>query len=579
MTLLIISFIAGILTVLAPCILPLLPVVVGGALADSGGINKKRAFTIIGSLGISVIVFTILLKATTLLINIPPDFWTWFSGGIIVLIGIIFLFPVLYEGGWMARLSAKSNVLLASGERRGNFAGNVIMGAALGPVFSTCSPTYFIVLATVLPVSPALGMVYILAYVLGLSLSLLLITFLGQKIMARLGLVANPRGWVKKFFGILFILVGIAIITGADKNLQTKILDSGFFDITKVEQKLLEFEDNRSQEKEEESPEEEVMMEEDEESETTMPNKDSKKYELAKDISSPDAFINTGGEPISIHELRGDKVVLIDFWTYSCINCQRTTPYLNAWYEKYKDQGLEIIGIHTPEFAFERLEKNVRDAVEKARIEFPVVLDNDYSTWTSYGNRYWPRKYLIDIDGHIIYDHIGEGAYEETEMKIKEALEDRAEKLSQDVSIGGETVGKISKTSFAQSPEIYFGSWRNEHLANGEKGSGLHTYTLPEDIEKNKLYLEGPWGLTWEYAESQGESKIVFRFEAKEVYMVASSPLGVDIDIYQDGVFVKTLPIGPDQLYTLIENDSAGEHTLEIRIPENGLQAFTFTFG
>jgi thiol-disulfide isomerase/thioredoxin len=145
---------------------------------------------------------------------------------------------------------------------------------------------------------------------------------------------------------------------------------------------------------------------------------------LAPDISTPDGFINTDGKPITLAELRGKKVVLVSFWTFSCINCKRTLPYLNEWYSKYKDQGLEIVSIHTPEFAFEKVLKNVEDAVKVQGIQYPVVLDNDFSTWQAYGNQYWPRKYLLNKDGYIIYDHIGEGAYEETENRIKQALEE-----------------------------------------------------------------------------------------------------------------------------------------------------------
>ena len=145
----------------------------------------------------------------------------------------------------------------------------------------------------------------------------------------------------------------------------------------------------------------------------------SKRYSVAKEITTPDGFINTDGKPVTIGEFVGKKVVLLDIWTYSCINCQRTTPYLNAWYEKYKDDGLVIIGLHTPEFEFEKVYQNVLDATNRLGIKYPVVLDNDYSTWNAYQNRFWPRKYLIDIDGFVVYDHIGEGAYEETETKDK----------------------------------------------------------------------------------------------------------------------------------------------------------------
>jgi len=161
-----------------------------------------------------------------------------------------------------------------------------------------------------------------------------------------------------------------------------------------------------------------------------------KKYEPAKEVSTPDGFINT--DSVTVSELVGKKIILVDFWTYSCINCQRTLPYLNSWHEKYADKGLVILGLHTPEFEFEKGYENVKRAVEKFSVRYPVILDNDYSTWTSYKNRYWPRKYLIDIDGFIVYDHIGEGAYEETEKKIQELRTFISEKkidLSSEVNI------------------------------------------------------------------------------------------------------------------------------------------------
>lgn len=153
-----------------------------------------------------------------------------------------------------------------------------------------------------------------------------------------------------------------------------------------------------------------------------------KKFDAAREITTPNGFINTDG--ITVSEFIGKKVILIDFWTYSCINCQRTIPYLNSWYEKYEKEGLIILGVHTPEFEFEKDYNNVVKAVEKFEIKYPVILDNDYSTWTSYKNRYWPRKYLIDIDGFIVYDHIGEGAYNETEEKIVELLSEKDKLLN-----------------------------------------------------------------------------------------------------------------------------------------------------
>lgn len=240
MTLLVVAFIAGVLTVLAPCILPLLPIIVAGSLDDSE-MNKKRAFVVVASLGVSIVAFTLLLKASTALIDIPQDFWKWTSGGIIFVFGLITIFPSLWERiSFISKISLKSNEALTSGYKKKSVWGDMIVGFALGPIFSACSPTYFVILATVLPVSPSVGMIYLLTYTLGLCIALLFVTLVGQRIMTSLGIVADPRGWFKKTIGILFILVGVAIITGYDKELQISILDAGFFDVTKVEQRLLE---------------------------------------------------------------------------------------------------------------------------------------------------------------------------------------------------------------------------------------------------------------------------------------------------------------------------------------------------
>ncbi len=310
------------------------------------------------------------------------------------------------------------------------------------------------------------------------------------------------------------------------------------------------------------------------------------------EIASPAGFLNA--EPFTLGELVGKKVILVDFVTYSCINCIRTFPYLNAWYEKYQGEGLEIVGIHTPEFAFEKDIENVRAALKKYDIEFPVVLDNDYATWRAYGNNYWPRKYLIDIEGNIIYDHIGEGAYEETEEKIRAALRERAEKLGERAPETGALAaeGIPEGERFAQSPEIYFGSARNERLAGAKRlVSGTQSFEEPTMPVANALYLTGTWNIEPEYAESLSEdARIIFRYRAKDVFMVASAQKGVEIEVWQDGVLLRTargadvseegvVRIQEEDLYHLIRNPGGEEHTLELRVRGKGLQAFTFTFG
>lgn len=302
------------------------------------------------------------------------------------------------------------------------------------------------------------------------------------------------------------------------------------------------------------------------------------------ELSSIDGYINTNGKPITLAELKGKKVVLLDIWTYSCINCQRTLPYLNLWYEKYKDQGLEIIGLHTPEFAFEKVQSNVENAVKKFGIKYPVVLDNDYSTWNALGNQYWPRKYLVDMDGYIVYDHTGEGGYEETEKQIQKALKELNERLNTQKDVTTDISKPTNVITMdggkVKSPEVYFGSGRNEYLGNGKAfQAGEQTFTLPTTISPNTLYLMGTWNIAAENAENKSTASILFSYEAKNVYMAAGSKSGVEVEIYQDEKFVKKIKITDEQLYPLIEDSSYGKHVLKIVIPKAGLEAFTFTFG
>lgn len=238
MTFLAISFIAGILTVLAPCILPLLPVVIG---SSASGRSKSTPYIVVASLGVSIILFTYILKASTAFIMVPPEFWMYISGGILFLFGLTLAFPNLWSKvPGIARLSISSNKLLGAGYQKKSVWGDVVIGAALGPVFSTCSPTYFVILASVLPASFFLGTVYLLAYTFGLSLILLFIALLGERFASRLSGFSDPNSKFKRGLGVLFVTLGLLIISGYEKKLETAILDGGYFDITKIEYKLLD---------------------------------------------------------------------------------------------------------------------------------------------------------------------------------------------------------------------------------------------------------------------------------------------------------------------------------------------------
>lgn len=320
------------------------------------------------------------------------------------------------------------------------------------------------------------------------------------------------------------------------------------------------------------------------------------KYERAKEITTPDGFINT--EPINIEEHIGKKVILVDFWTYSCINCQRTLPHLTAWDEKYRDDGLLIIGLHTPEFEFEKDYGNVVRATEKWGVDYPVVLDNDYSTWRAYKNRYWPRKYLIDIDGFIVYDHIGEGAYEETEEKIVELLNERRAVLGEDGVVSVEE-GEVDedKVDFSQvgTRETYLGSARVEYLLNLPRIACLSDsceYSFTNNQNIRGYELDGMWHMHEEHVlleEAGGKLRIAFT--ANKVNLVAGNEFPVRARITIDGEPVNETNAGTHvedgivtfqehDLYNLIDLGGNYEsHILEIEFLDGGVSAFAFTFG
>jgi thiol-disulfide isomerase/thioredoxin len=324
----------------------------------------------------------------------------------------------------------------------------------------------------------------------------------------------------------------------------------------------------------------------------------AKQYLKAKEITDPTGFINSPNAstsaPFALSQFVGNKVILLDFWTYSCINCERTIPYLNAWYQKYKDYGLEIVGVHAPEFDFEKVYSNVADAVQQYGIHYPVVLDSNMGTWNAYQNRYWPNEYLIDVDGYVVHNHIGEGDYAGTEEAIQAALKERDAVLGLPDNVPTGIVSPADiipmNVSDVQSPETYFGAERNEYLASGQQGTiGSQTLSVPTDqssIQMNSLYLGGTWNFHDQYAETTvANTKIIYQYNAKNVYFVAAAStstapaVGVKIDIILDGVSQGSITVKENKLYNVIEGGMYGTHTLELDVENPGLEAYTFTFG
>lgn len=325
---------------------------------------------------------------------------------------------------------------------------------------------------------------------------------------------------------------------------------------------------------------------------------DKSQFRKAPEFKGITSYINTNQTKLS--DLKG-KVVLVDFWTYSCINCIRTLPYLVDWNQKYSDKGLVIVGVHSPEFEFEKNIDNVKQAVARFGIKYPVLLDNDHGTWNAYQNSYWPRKYLVDSDGYIRYDHIGEGGYAETENAIRNLLAERSNQKGLEISNLNQTKLIVSGAPSVdlnqiKTPELYFGyQYARAQLGNIEGFNPEKTvnYTIPSsDLDTNVIYLQGLWKNNPDNMELVGpDGKITLVYSAKSVNIVAGGK--GQVTVREDGKGVQTnnsskgndtdaegkLSIDGQRLYNIADNTNYGNHQIEIAAKGPGFKIYTFTFG
>jgi thiol-disulfide isomerase/thioredoxin len=325
---------------------------------------------------------------------------------------------------------------------------------------------------------------------------------------------------------------------------------------------------------------------------------DKSQFRKAPEFKGITSYINTNQTKLS--DLKG-KVVLVDFWTYSCINCIRTLPYLVDWNQKYSDKGLVIVGIHSPEFEFEKNLDNVKQAVTRFGIKYPVLLDNDHGTWNAYQNSYWPRKYLVDSEGYIRYDHIGEGGYAETENAIRNLLTERSNQQGLEISNFNQTKLIVPSTPSVdlnqiKTPELYFGyQYAQSQLGNvqGFNPEKTVNYTIPSsNLDTNVIYLQGLWKNNPDNMELVGpDGKITLVYSAKSVNIVAGGK--GQVTVTEDGKGVQTnnsskgndtdaegkLIIDGQRLYNIADNTNYGNHHIEIDAKGPGFKIYTFTFG
>jgi thiol-disulfide isomerase/thioredoxin len=288
----------------------------------------------------------------------------------------------------------------------------------------------------------------------------------------------------------------------------------------------------------------------------------------APEFSGISDWLNS--QPLTLESLRG-KVVLVQFWTYSCINCVRTLPYVTKWHEKYKDKGLVVVGVHTPEFAFEKETANVETAIKRFGITYPVAQDNQYRTWRAFGNSYWPATYLIDRSGAIVATQFGEGGYQQTENAIARLVGERTpanQTTDPDLSAVG-------------TPELYLGSEKNDGavVESQDPTSGERSYALPDSVPQNRFALSGRWNVAADRASSSADGdEILLRFNAPKVNLVAGSASPQTLSVIVDGAPQPSVTIDGSRLYSLYSGTS-GEHVLRLRAPKVGLSAYSFTFG
>ena len=537
--LLAIGFVAGIVTALSPCVLPVLPIVL------AGGATGRRPLAIVAGIVVSFTVFTLFAAWLLDLLGLPQDLLRNLAIALLLVVALTLLVP---QAG--ALLARPLQVLTRRGS--GDLGGGFFLGASLGLVFVPCAGP---VLAAVTVIAAKRevgldGVLLTLAYALGAALPMLAIALAGQRAARAFRSRAES---VRRVAGVLVAAAALAIALGVDQNLQTAIpgytasLQERFERSATAQRELRNLTGSHA-------PEARAN------GEGTLTD-----YGAAPEFERVSTWINS--KPLTLKGLRG-RVVLIDFWTYSCINCLRTLPYIRDWDARYRKAGLTIVGVHSPEFAFERVESNVRENVRKLKLHYPVAMDNDYGTWQAWSNQYWPAKYLIDRNGHVRYYHFGEGEYGKTEQAIRTLLGADAPAAS----------GLEDKSPHGQlTPETYLGYKRLDRNGGDQVVEDEpHGYTFPRGLLDNELAFGGVWTVQDERAVAGPSAGLRLQYRARNVYLVLTGKGSVHVLV--DGKPERTAQVTTDRLYTLVEREKISDHLLELRFSP-GVAAYAFTFG
>jgi cytochrome c biogenesis protein CcdA/thiol-disulfide isomerase/thioredoxin len=533
---------AGFITAISPCVLPVLPILFAGG--ATGG--RRKPFAIIAGLVLSFSAFTLFGVWLLRSLGLPRDLLRDVAIGLLFLVAATVLFPRIEE-------IVQRPLLRLTRRPGGDLGGGLLLGASLGLVFVPCAGP---VLAAITVVGAtqdvgARSVVLTLAYAVGAALPMLLIAFGGRAGMNALRPHAHR---IRQGLGVVVGLTALAIALNVDRHFQTAV--PGY---TEALQEKVEQSDRAQRELRK------VRGGTREQSASST----LRDFGQAPELAGLSNWINT--VPVTLQSLRG-KVVLIDFWTYSCINCLRTLPHVRAWDRTYRRRGLVVLGIHTPEFAFEHVPGNVRAAVRRLRLDYPVALDNDYGTWNAFQNQYWPAKYLIDRRGHLRYAHFGEGEYDTTESRIRTLLGESAEMLPVANKLSDRTPKK------ATTPETYLGWGRLARFAQPTvTRDRFATYRFPDrPLQQSELAYAGRWLVTGEEIVAGQGARLRLRFTARKVHLVLGGE--GEVEIFLDGKRQGTVRVTTSKLYTLLRLPKLRTGLLELRFAP-GVRGYAFTFG
>jgi cytochrome c biogenesis protein CcdA/thiol-disulfide isomerase/thioredoxin len=592
MLLIVLAYLGGALTILSPCILPVLPFVFSRA--DQPFV--KSGLPLLAGMGLTFAAVASLAAIGGGWATQANQYGRWAAIALLAVFGLTLLLPRLADR-IMHPLVSAGNRLTAFAQRgdgKPSMGGSFVLGIATGLLWAPCAgPILGLVLTGAALNGASAGTTFLLlAYAAGAATSLAIALLIGGRVFAAMKRSLGAGEWIRRGIGVAMLGGVVAIALGLDTGVLARVSTVA---TAGVEQKLVDRFGHHDG----------AMMKASDKG--SMMRASTQAAALPVEGTLPPLngaveWLNT--PPLTKEALKG-KVVLVDVWTYSCINCLRTLPYVKAWAQKYRDQGLVVIGVHAPEFAFERNVDNVKKAVHDLGIDYPVAVDNDYAIWRALNNQYWPAHYFVDAQGQIRYHHFGEGDYAHSEQVIQQLLAEaghgNASAMSKQTSDNEMTSaqGAMMQADEADvhSPETYIGYERAEQFMSpgGEAQDRVHTYATPKALDTNDWGLAGAWKVGSEHATLSGDTgRIIYRFHARDLHLVlgpskdgkpvrfrvsidgAAPGASHGSDVQADG----TGTVTDQRLYQLVrQTGPVKDRTFSIEFLDSGVEAYAFTFG